>query len=92
MQRETFFSLAFVVFAAVFSAVVYLDYWKNGHSPFEQASLAVTAVDDKAYQEGLTPEEKLNIRIYENSSRSVVYIDTQSRVQNFFLQLLQRFP
>lgn len=86
MQRETFFSLAFVVFAAVFSAVVYLDYWKNGHSPFEQASLAVTAVDDKAYQEGLTPEEKLNIRIYENSSHSVVYIDTQSRVQNFFFQ------
>lgn len=86
MQRETFFSLAFVVFAAVFSAVVYLDYWKNGHSPFEQTSLAVTSVDDKAYQEGLTPEEKLNIRIYENSSRSVVYIDTQSRVQNFFFQ------
>ncbi|MDO4575528.1 MAG: trypsin-like peptidase domain-containing protein [Planctomycetia bacterium] len=45
---------------------------------------------DEEYQEDLTPEEKNNIRIYENACRSVVNISTQIRREFFFQEAIEQ--
>ncbi|MDO4550119.1 MAG: trypsin-like peptidase domain-containing protein [Planctomycetia bacterium] len=46
--------------------------------------LAHTKIDNAAYLKGFTPEEQLNIQVYDQTSRSVVYINTESRREFFF--------
>lgn len=84
MQRSVF-PLIFIVFATVLTTIFCLDFL-NRSTPFFPESLAQSAVTDEAYIAGLSDEEKANIRLYENASRSVVNIDTRSREHSFFMQ------
>ncbi len=84
-MTKSSFSLLFVIFATVLTTIFCLD-WLSRDTPFLAESLARTAVSDENYINGLTPEEKANIRLYENASKSVVNIDTRSRQNGFFMQ------
>lgn len=84
-MSKSVFSLIFVVFGTVLTTIFCLD-WLNRETPFLPESLALSGVTDQAYLDGLSAEEKTNIRIYEDSSKSVVNIDTRSRANNFFMQ------
>ncbi len=84
MQRSAFL-LVFVMFGTVLTTIFCLDLL-NRHDPFFSESLAQSAVTDEAYIAGLSEEEKTNIRLYENASKSVVNIDTRSREHNLFMQ------
>ncbi len=47
--------------------------------------LQLSAITDEDYAKGFTPEERLNIQVYEYTSRSVANINTQSR-REFFMR------
>ncbi len=79
------YSLIFVVFGTVLATIFCLD-WLNRDGPFLPESLARTAMTDEKYEAGLSDEEKTNIRIYDDVSKSVVNIDTRSVRGNVFMQ------
>lgn len=84
-MRQSTFSLIFIVFGTVLTTIFCLE-WLNRETPFMAEALAQTRVVDLEYHKGLTEEEKRNILLYENASKSVVNIDTQSRVNTFFME------
>ncbi|MDO4627962.1 MAG: trypsin-like peptidase domain-containing protein [Planctomycetia bacterium] len=84
-MNKSSFSLVFIVFGTVLTTIFCLD-WLNRDTPFLPESLARTGVTDMEYINGLSEEEKINIRIYENASKSVVNIDTRSVRNSFFMQ------
>ena len=84
-MRQSTFSLIFIVFGTVLTTIFCLE-WLNRETPFMAEALAQTRIVDLEYHKGLTEEEKRNILLYENASKSVVNIDTQSRVNTFFME------
>lgn len=84
-MSKSSFSLIFIVFGTVLITIFCLD-WLNRETPFIPSSLARTATTDQEYRDGLSSEEKVNIKIYEDASKSVVNIDTRSVQNNIFMQ------
>lgn len=85
MRRIFVFPILATIFLTSFVTILLLDWVRHDGTFFVSPTLARTTQSDQAYWDGLTPEEKINIRIYEQTSRSVVNINTQTR-QNFFFQ------
>lgn len=83
-MRTALFPVILTGFFAVFLTIVIMDWQETKRPKFLPESLAVSAQTDDAYLAGLTPEEKANIKIYEETSRSVVNITTQSRRADMF--------
>ena len=97
MNKNTLILSCFVaVLASVTTAVMldklqissFLNAAVNSVQESRHVALVGTTLSDAEYVKGLTPEEKLNIRVYEQTSRSVVNINTQSRQEFFFREAI----
>ncbi|MDO4569981.1 MAG: trypsin-like peptidase domain-containing protein [Planctomycetia bacterium] len=83
-MRNTIFPIVTTAFLSVVLGLICYRVFHVERSHFVPESLAQSLHTDENYLAGLTTEEKINIRIYEEASKGVVNITTQSRRENFF--------
>lgn len=97
MNKKTLILCVFVAVFASLATCVFLDRLQlaglldaavPGRS--QPVRVAPSAITDQDYEKGFTPEERLNIRVYDRTSRSVVYINTQSRREFFMREVVAK--